>query len=192
MILKIEMEREKVRTMMKDEVESMMRMGAELSNMTYTCSNTAARRLCITPKNMRQSYVADGSLRNIKCVHWIFYELPNETHKEVLPMKMSHMDLVVGKVERAMNIVWANKKEGETNNHRNCLQQTYTRVLNDKRQTVVNRTGTEHKRRPGTRCYKTEKEAKGNPHYKRNQKTYNWESAEEGLHWVSWYATLLE
>ena len=48
--------------------------------------------------------------------------------------------------------MWANKKEGETKNHRNCLQQTYTRVLNDKRQItkarnkmLQNREGSEKK-----------------------------------------------
>ena len=41
MILKLTTERETVRTMMKDEVESMMRMGAEIAKMKYPCKSTS-------------------------------------------------------------------------------------------------------------------------------------------------------
>jgi hypothetical protein len=110
MIIKLVLEREQVRMMIKDEVEALMRLGAEVTKMTYKCKNTNAERLCITPKNMRESYVHNGSLSNIKCIHWIFYELPLGTHQDVLPQRRSHMDMVVEKLEHAMNITWAEKK----------------------------------------------------------------------------------
>ena len=113
MIIKLTSEREQVRMMIKDEVESLMRLGAEVTKMTYKCKNTNAERQCITPKNMRLSYIYNGSLTNVKRIHWIFHKLPLGTHQDVLPQRRSHMDMVVKKVECAMNILWAEKKEGD-------------------------------------------------------------------------------
>jgi hypothetical protein len=184
MLLKLATERETVRAMMKDEVESMMRMGAQITKMEYRCKSTSVKRLCINPRDIRQSYVEDGSLANIKCIHWMFNELPLATHQDVLPQRMSHMDLVVRKVERAMNITWASRKQGENQQHKNCLEHTYSKVLNDKKQTIINDNGTEHKRKPLVRCPRTEGEANGNPHYKKGKRLFYWYSKLEGMHWV--------
>jgi hypothetical protein len=86
---------------------------AEVTKMTYKCKHTNAERQCITPKNMRLSYIYNGSLTNVKRIHWIFHELPLGTHQDVLPQRRSHMDMVVKKVERAMNITWAKKRRAK-------------------------------------------------------------------------------
>jgi hypothetical protein len=123
MIVRLCRERSQGQTIIKEEVEALMRLGAEVCRMTYVCkSSNAAEMMCITPKNMRESFVEDGSLRNTKCLHWMFNELPSSTHQDVLPQRMTHMDVVVKKVERAMNIMWAPKKEGDKTNHRNCIR----------------------------------------------------------------------
>jgi hypothetical protein len=95
------------------------------------------------------------------------------------------MDLVAGKVERAMNITWAGKKEGETSSHRNCLQHSYSKILNDKKQTIIKVDGSQYKIRPLVRCPKTQKESNGNPHYKRGKKIFYWHTKADGIHWVS-------
>jgi hypothetical protein len=147
MIERLQKERSQVRAIMKDEVEALMRMGADVAKMTYKCKNANTRRACITAKNMRESYV--GGTFNIKCIHWIFYELPYGTHRDVLTQCKSHMDEVLDKVEQAMSITsWAPRRAGETNSHKNCLQLAYAKVLNDKRQTIIKENGASHKRRP--------------------------------------------
>jgi hypothetical protein len=65
------------------------------------------------------------------------------------------MDLVVTKVERAMNITWAKNKEGKTSCHRNCIQHPYSKVLNDKKQSIIKVDGSQHKIRPLVRCPKS-------------------------------------
>jgi hypothetical protein len=55
MIIKLVSERKQVRRMIKYEIEALMRLGAEVTKMMYMCKNTNAKRLCITPRNMRQS-----------------------------------------------------------------------------------------------------------------------------------------
>jgi hypothetical protein len=146
MVIKLVLEREEVRRMIKDEIEALMRLGAEVTKMTYMCKNNNAERLSITPRNLRQSFLQNGSLSNVKRIHWIFYELPLGTHQDVVPQRRSHMDLVVAKVEHAMNITWAEKKEGETSCHRNCIQHSYSKVLNDKKQTIIKVEGSQHKK----------------------------------------------
>jgi NAD(P)H-dependent flavin oxidoreductase YrpB (nitropropane dioxygenase family) len=47
MITKLVSEQEQARTMIKDEVEVLMWLGAEVTKMTYMCKNTDAKKLCI-------------------------------------------------------------------------------------------------------------------------------------------------
>ncbi len=162
-----------------------MRLGADICKMSYKCKSSNTQRLCITPRNMRDSYIQDGSMFNIKCIHWIFSELPLTTHQDVLPQRQTHMDLVVAKVERAMNISWAPKKEGEKNSHKNCLQHSYSKILNDKKQTVIKTEGNNHKRKPIVRHPKTFAASKRSPNYKKGKMMFYWYSKAEGQHWVS-------
>jgi hypothetical protein len=186
MIVKLESERAQVQRLIKDEVEALMRLGAEITQMTYDCKRTNVRRVCITPKNIREAFVQDKSLFNIKCVHWIFYELPLGTHQDVLPQRKSHMDLVVEKVEHAMNIRWAPKKEGEKKRHRNCIQHIYSKILNEKKQTIIKEDGgTSQNRKPMVKHPKTVAAAKGAPNYRRGKAMYYWQSESEGMNLVS-------
>jgi hypothetical protein len=186
MIEKLESERAQVQRLIKDEVEALMRLGAEVTQMTYHCKRTNVRRVCITPKNLREAYVQDGNLFNIKCIHWIFYELPVGTHQDVLPQRRSHMDLVVEKVERTMNIRWAPKKEGEKKGHRNCIQHIYSKILNEKKQTIIKDDGGQSKnRKPLVKRPKTLAAANGATNYRRGKALYYWQSKSEGMNLVS-------
>ena len=184
MVEKLKTERQQVRRIMKIEVENLMRLGAEIAQMTFKCKNTSLRETCVTARNMRDSFVQDGSTFNIKCLHWIFNELPSSTHRDVLSHRKSHMDLAVERVEREMNITWGPMKEGETKSHRNCLQKVYSKILNDKKQTIIKEEGTTHKRKPLVRHPKTVAEAKNAPNYKRGRALYYWSSEAEGEHLV--------
>jgi hypothetical protein len=82
----------KVKGMVMEELESLMRLGAEVTGMTYQCKSTGTKRMCITPKDIRSSYIQDGGNLNVKCIHWIFHELPYGTHEDVLTQRMSHMN----------------------------------------------------------------------------------------------------
>jgi hypothetical protein len=129
MIKTIGKERTRVRLIIKDEVEILMSLGANITKMTYMDRSTMTRRTCVTAKDIRESYVQEDGMFNIKCVHWIFNEFPFRTHPDVLTHQQNHMDLVVAKVERIMGITWAPRKKGETSNHRNCLEHMYSKVL---------------------------------------------------------------
>jgi hypothetical protein len=84
MIKKLTGERDQVKSMIKEEVEKLMQLGAEVTGITYNCSSSSARRTCITPRNMRTSYCQDGSDLNMKRMHWIFHQLPVGTLRTFL------------------------------------------------------------------------------------------------------------
>lgn len=180
MMVTLDGEREQVRSMIKVEVEKLMRFGADITQLTYNDKATGSALACVLPRNMRESYVQDGSLENIKRFHWIFNELPFRTHQDVLPQRQSHMDSVVARVVQAMHITWAPKKEGETNSHRNCIEHTYSRILNEKRQTIIVSNGTSHGRKPLVRHPKSLAAAIGADYYKRGMKIFYWSSKTEG------------
>jgi hypothetical protein len=100
------------------------------------------------PKEHEGKLRPGRSLLNIKRIHWMFSELPFATHQDVLPQRKSHMDLAVERVEREMNVTWAPARGEGGGSHRNCLQQVCSKMLNDKKQTLIKEEGTSHKRKP--------------------------------------------
>lgn len=152
MIQKITEERERVKTLIKREVEQLMRLGADITGMTYHCNSPNLPKPCVSPKNMRTSHCQDGSLSNLKRIHWIFHQLPFGTHQDVLMGRSSHGDYVVAKVMRQMNVTWGPKKEGETVAHTNCIAHLYSRMLCEKKQVIVKKgTRNTHNRMPYVR-----------------------------------------
>lgn len=84
-----------------------------------------------------------------------------------------------------MHITWAPKKEGETNNHRNCIEHTYSNILNEKRQTIINSDRTNHGRKPLVRHPKSFAASKRAANFKRGKQMFYWSSKTEGEHLVS-------
>jgi hypothetical protein len=185
MQLRLGAERQQVRLKMKEQVHALLRFGAEITKMTYQCDSQYGSIACVSPKTMRDSYSQDGSLLNIKRIHWIFSELPFATHQDVLPHRKSHMDLAVEKVQRDLNITWAPARGEGGGSHRNCLQQVYSKTLNDKKQTIIKEEGTAQKRKPIVRRPKSVAASGNALHYKRGKNMYSWYSKEEGEHSVS-------
>ena len=185
MLAQLNQERQMVRLKMKEQVHELLRMGTGITKMTYTCMNSSAAIACVSPKSMRDSYIQDGTLLNIRAIHWIFHELPFATHRDVLPQRKSHMDLVVEQVAREMSITWAPMRDAKHGIQRNCLEQVYSKMLNDKKQTIVKGAGTTHGRKPMVRRPKTAKAAGNCANYKRGKNMYSWQSDKEGNHQVS-------
>jgi hypothetical protein len=170
---RIEGEQEKVKGLVIEEIESLMRLGAEITGMTYQCKSTGTRRLCVMPKHVRTSYLDDMGDLNVERIHWIFHALPYGTHRDVLTQRMSHMDLVVQRVVLSMNVQLEEMKEGGSGNHRNCIEHTYAWYLNEKMTTVIGKIRNSdanglHKR-PYAKSPKTQEEAMNAKHYKQGK-----------------------
>jgi hypothetical protein len=73
-------ERTQVCYVIREEIESMMIMGAEITGMTYNSTATFNQeRECTKPEHMRISFLQEGSADNIQRIHFIFHELPGRT-----------------------------------------------------------------------------------------------------------------
>lgn len=182
MIAQLVRERNQVRSIIKMEIEKLMRFGADITQMSYNDRSTGSVLSCVNPKSIRESYLQDGGLENLKRLHWIFSELPFGTHQDVLPRRQTHQELVVARVVQAMQITWATKKEGETACHKNCIQHTYSKIMNDKRHTIIR--STSHGRQPMVRHPKTFEASGRAPNYKKGMKQFYWKSESEGVHVV--------
>jgi hypothetical protein len=79
---RIEGEQEKAKGLVIEEIEWLMQLGAEITGMTYQCKSTGTRRLCVTPKHVRTSYLDDMGDLNVERIHWIFHALPYGTHRD--------------------------------------------------------------------------------------------------------------
>jgi hypothetical protein len=179
-------DREGVSDIVKQEIDSLLRWGAETCGMSFFDPSANVRRKCQHPKNLRASFLQDDGLANLKRIHWIFHELPETLHRDVLMHRMSHMDVVTTKVMQQMNVVWGVKRAGEDDPRRtNCIEKIYCRVLNEKKTTVVNPEKTRNGRIPFVRHPKTKMKS-GNPAgYQKNKKEFYWKGRNEGEKVVS-------
>ena len=181
MIQRIQAERRQVQSIIKEEIEQMIKMGAEITEMTYDSRGTFnSERGCTKTEHMRKSYVQDGSPKNIQRVHFIFQELPNRTYEDVMMKRQSHMEYVCQLVERKMRIQWATKKTDVTSAHSNCIQRVYARILNERKMTVCRKdNGCSHNKFPFVRNPKTYKDSNYSVNYKRGRTLYYWRNPQE-------------
>jgi hypothetical protein len=173
-------ERDDVGNILRREVEKLMRSGADTCGMTYVCSSSYTPRPCTQPKNMRTSYLQDDGLLNLKRVHWIFHELPGSLHQDVLMHRMSHMDVVTRRVMCELNVVWGETRVGEEAKRSNCIEKLYSRILNEKKNTIVNPDKTKNRRTPFVRHPQTKAKSGNRGHYRMGKTEFYWKSPAEG------------
>jgi hypothetical protein len=178
-------DRDQAREIIKVEVEKLLHWGADVSGMTYFDENANTTRPCLRPSHMRLSYLQDDGLVNLKRIHWMFHELPDTLHADVLMHRMSHMDVVTNKVMHSLNFVWGVKREGEDLKRSNCVEKIYSRILNEKKTTIVKAHVSKSRRLPFVRHPQTRAKS-GNPTAYRPGKTeFYWKSGAEGEKVVS-------
>jgi hypothetical protein len=180
MLEALSQERDAVGAIVKAEVEKLLHWGAEITEMTYFDASANTRRACLRPKNMRTSFLQDDGLLNLKRIHWIFHELPETLHRDVLMHRMSHMDVVTIKVMLQLNVVWGVKREGEETKRSNCIEKMYARILNEKKTTIVKPEKNRNRRMPFTRKPQTRARS-GNPAtFRPGMTEFYWKSMAEG------------
>jgi hypothetical protein len=180
MLETITKERDDVGNILRREVEKLMRLGADTCGMTYVCSSSNTPRPCTQPKNMRLSYTQNDSLMNLKRIHWMFHELPGSLHQDVLMHRMSHMDVITRKVMWELNVIWGEKRVGEEAKRSNCIEKLYCRILNEKKNTIVNPEKTKNKRTPFVRHPQTKAKSGNHRTYRMGMTEFYWKSPTKG------------
>jgi hypothetical protein len=137
MMQRIEAKRTQVCSLVREEREKMMKMGAEIAGMTYdSTASFNQERECTKPEHMRASFKQNGDANNIQKIRSIFHELPGRTYKDIIMRRQSHKEYVCQMVERKMMIRWTTPTLDVTNAHRNCIERVYIRMFNDKKMSV--------------------------------------------------------
>jgi hypothetical protein len=139
-------ERERVRIVCKEEIEKMLTFGAGICEMKYWSKSSNSLRVCINAKDMRAGWINEkheimGNTESllqwkVQQVHWMFNELPWAVHQDVTTNRKSHRDLVVEKLMKEFNCVFetAEVRDQRVNN---IFEYMYTRVFNDKKQSMM-------------------------------------------------------
>lgn len=124
----------------KREIESLMEFAADVTQMEFVDKQAPVTRICKTPAQMRWSLIQNPTEKNMKILHWMFHELPWSTHKECTLKGKTHQDLVEERVMDEMNCSFL---DDEPTNHkkRNCIQQLYSKLMNNKKQDIMRKGG---------------------------------------------------
>ena len=130
-------DKKEVKAICRREIEKLLRMGAEITEMTHTCKLSGIQRLCRTTLEMRKSWCEAGDEGNVKAVLWMFHQLPWGTHQAITLRERSHQDLVEEVVKAELNIDFKASEEECGYKTRNCIQQVYTMLLNNRKQDIM-------------------------------------------------------
>jgi hypothetical protein len=169
MMHRLQAERTEVCYLVREEIEKIMKMRAEIMGMTY--NSTASfnqERECTKPDHMRVSFLQDGGANNIQKIHFIFHELPGQTYEDIIMRRQNHKKYVCQMVERKMMITWTTSTLDVTSAHTNCVQRVYTRIFNHKKMSVCRANyGSSHNKYPYVRSPKTFKQSGNSVNYKK-------------------------
>jgi hypothetical protein len=120
------------------EIHQLLHDAATLTTMQYCCKQTHHMMPCISSKDIRQSWLQDGSEANLQRLAWIFYYYGGEVH-QFGRSSLTHCEWVEQKVLTAMNVSYVHLAELEVKQH-TCVQQLYNKQMNNIRSNIL-RTG---------------------------------------------------
>ena len=118
----------------KREIHGLLQTAAGLCGMTHISQLTNIPMPCVTSRDIRSSWLADGGEDQRKRVAWMYFFFPNVIHKQVL--NMSHQEMVEDVVKDLLNVGYCNEEE-LLYNQKSCIQQMYARSFNDVRTNVM-------------------------------------------------------
>ena len=85
------------------KIHQLLHDAATLIAMQYCCKRTNHMLPCITSKDIRQSWLQDGSAANLQRLAWIFYYYGGEVH-QFGRSSLTHGEWVERKVLAALNV----------------------------------------------------------------------------------------
>jgi hypothetical protein len=119
------------------ELHEMLRIAATITGMTYHCKRTQHNLACVTHKDIRLSWLQDGSKENLQRLVWIFYYYGMEINK--IARALTHCEWVESKVLTALNVRYVHLAELPKGQN-TCVQQLYSHRFNHLRTNIMRRT----------------------------------------------------
>jgi hypothetical protein len=121
------------------ELHQLLRDAASITGMTYCCKLTKHTLACINSKDIRLSWVQDGSDANLQRIAWMFYYYGSEIHK--FGRSLTHGEWVECKVLASLNATYVHLRDLPFG-QRTCVQQLYSKKMNDLRSNIMRRNQT--------------------------------------------------
>jgi hypothetical protein len=118
------------------ELHEFFRVAATITGMTYHCKQTQHNLACMNVRDIRLSWLQDGSVDNLQRLVWMFYYYGIEIYK--IGRSVTHCEWVEGKVLASLNVTYVHLADLPLG-QRTCVQQLYSRRLNDLRANIMRR-----------------------------------------------------
>ncbi len=115
-------EKKNAELIIASEIHQLLRNAASITGMTYCCKLTQHTLACINIKDIRQSWVQDGSNANLQRLAWMFYYYGSVIHP--FGMSSTHGEWVESKVLATFNVTYAHLGDLPIG-QRTCVQQLY-------------------------------------------------------------------
>lgn len=174
-VAEIEADRKDVTQICKREIEKLLKMAGEITQMTHKCKLSGEQRLCTKPAEMRKSWCDNAGPGNIKRLLWMFHQFPWQTHQAVTIKEQTHQDLVEDIVKSELNIAFHVSDEEYDHRKRNCIQQTYSKILNCRKQDIMKKSnGNKHNVQAFIKCQGIAKEKNKRRKLTRSKTQFYW------------------
>jgi hypothetical protein len=121
------------------EIHQLLHDAAAITDMKYCCKRTNHMLPCLNNKDIRRSWLQDGSEANLQRLAWIFYYYGTEIH-QIGRSSLTHCEWVEQKVLAAFNVTYVHLEDKKVK-QRTCVQQLYSKKFNDLRANTVRQNG---------------------------------------------------
>jgi hypothetical protein len=119
------------------EIHQLLHDAAEITGMSYCCKLTGHTLPCINSKDIRLSWMQDGSAENLQRLAWMFYYYGTELYR-LGRSSLSHCEWVERKIMTEMNVAYVHLERIPIGT-RTCVQQLYGRNFNNVRTNIMRR-----------------------------------------------------
>jgi hypothetical protein len=139
---KVIQDQKRAEVIITSELHQFLREAASITGMTYICKITQLTIACINSKDIRTSWLQDGSVTNLKRLAWLFYYYGSEIHKSGRSL-LTHGEWVERKVLSALNVSYVHLNT-LVSGQRTCVQQLYSKKMNEMRNNIMRRSPAFH------------------------------------------------
>ena len=149
-------------------LHALIREAANITGMTYCDPLTQHSLACINSKDVRKSWIQDGSALNLQRVAWMFHYYGTTVHQ--FGLGMTHSAWVEQQVMMTLNVSYVHLME-LSDKQATCLRQLYAQKMNQMRTNIMRRNGSFCHTSMIT-CEQPKHSADYYKHYKRPKSTF--------------------
>ena len=125
---RVEQDKSNVKMIINHHIGNFLAEAAAICKMSYPSNLTGQSEQCVSTKDIRASWLADGGETNQKRVAWMYIYYPRVLHKTILTF--THQEWVEQLVLQKLRVRYANIGNLPTK-QKTCVQQVYAMRFNE-------------------------------------------------------------